>query len=87
MTPREIALWIDGAGQRLRREHNARAWAAHTTAALTRAKKMPKLDTLLAKEPKKAKRRQTWQEQAAIMERWFKAQNAQLERLGRGTSG
>lgn len=40
-------------------------------AALSRAKKMPKLKTMLAKKPSSA--RQTWQEQMAIMDMWVAA--------------
>lgn len=37
-------------------------------AALTRAKRMPKLKTLMAKAA--ARRTQTWQEQMAVMDAW-----------------
>lgn len=40
-------------------------------AALQRTKKLPKLQTLLAKKSAlKARRRQTWQEQLAVMDLW-----------------
>jgi hypothetical protein len=51
------------------REHNERAWLAWHVEALHRAKKLPKLDALLAKE-QRAPRRQTWEEQLAIMQDW-----------------
>jgi len=60
-----IRLVMEADVRRLEREHNARAWQAYATAALVRAKKMPRLQTLLI-EPPKERRRQTWQEQLAI---------------------
>jgi len=67
----------------LRREHNERVQLAWNTAALSRAKKLPKLKTLLAPEPARQKKpRQTWQQQAAIMEAWAKAHNARMKQNG-----
>lgn len=37
----------------LEREHNERAWLAYHTAAITRAKHMPRLERLLAKPSRK----------------------------------
>lgn len=51
--------------KRRRLENNDRMALAWHTAALFRAKKLPKLNALLAKEKKKAVR-QSWQEQLAI---------------------
>jgi hypothetical protein len=52
------------------REHNDRAWLAHTTAGLVRTSKWPKLERMQVKPDAKApKRRQSWQEQMAIMDR------------------
>ena len=68
----EIDLSIAGATERERREHNSRAWQAHTTARLTayapdRASKFPNLDKLLVSGTSRPKR-QTWQEQLAVVE-------------------
>jgi len=56
---------LDGATQRLKREHDERAWLAWHTAALYRMKKMPPLKDLLTGA--KPKRRKTWQEQLAAV--------------------
>lgn len=52
ITPREMAVDLEGARTRLQAEQDARAWLAWTTAALIRAQKMPALETLLS--PKQA---------------------------------
>lgn len=46
---REYVAHMDGAARRMEREHKARAWQAHTTAALSgvSGKKFPKLDELI----------------------------------------
>lgn len=74
-TPRQIVTHFTAAARRRQREHNDRAWHAWTVAALGRVKKMPKLDTLLAK-PQTPRRRQTWEEQLAIMQAWSARTNA-----------
>lgn len=43
---------LDGFSQRLKREQNERAWTAWHIAALTRCKTMPKLESLLIRDPK-----------------------------------
>lgn len=58
---------FDGAAARLRREQDGRAWLAWHVEALRRVKKLPRLESMLAKRPA---RRQTWQEQLAIMQAW-----------------
>lgn len=65
---------------RLRREHNDRAWLAWHIEALHRAKKLPKLDKLLAKKPT---RRQTWEEQLAIMQDWSARVNRDAAKKGK----
>lgn len=64
LTPRLVFLTIEAAARRLEREHNDRAWLAWHVAALTRVKKMPKLQSLTVK--RRRRRPQTWQEQLAI---------------------
>ena len=73
-TPKQLALHFESIGLKAQREHNARAWLAWHVAALTRAKKFPRLDTLLAKT-KTAPRRQTWEEQMVIMQAWSERVN------------
>lgn len=58
---------MKAAAARRRNEHNERAWAVWHVAALQRAKKLPPLEQLYAKEKP---RRQTWQEQLKIAEMW-----------------
>jgi hypothetical protein len=67
LTPREIKDEFDSAYRRHIQHHNEHAWLAYHTAALHRVKRMPKLQTLLAKQPR---RKQTWQEQLHIMRMW-----------------
>jgi hypothetical protein len=56
-------------GRRLERKHNERAWLAWHIAQLTRAKKIPRLDRLLAKQST-ARTPQSWQQQMAVMDMW-----------------
>lgn len=56
----------------MRREYNQQIGAAWTTAALSRAKRMPKLDDMLIKD-KAVKRRQTWRDHLAIAQAWHAA--------------
>lgn len=55
ITLREYAAHMEGATRRLDREHKARAWLAHTTAALSGVpgKKFPTLEELTAGHKKK----------------------------------
>lgn len=46
LTVREIAVILDGAASRLKREHNDRAWMVWHIEALSRQKKIPKLAEL-----------------------------------------
>lgn len=70
---------IGGAQDRLLREHNERAWLAWHVAALSRAKKMPKLKTMMSKAA--SRRTQTWQEQMAVMDAWVAHTERAEERL------
>lgn len=54
-----------GAGKRLEREQNDRITLAWMTAALSRAHRIPKLETLIAGNG--GRRKQTWQEQLATV--------------------
>lgn len=67
-TPKQIAVHFEAAGMRNRRDHDGRAWLAWHVAALSRARKLPRLDALLARTG--ARRRQTWEEQLAMMQAW-----------------
>ena len=49
------------------REYNARMSLAWHIAAFQRVKRLPKLDKLYLKEPK---RKQSWQEQYALAQKW-----------------
>lgn len=65
---------LDGATERLKREHDERAWLAWHTAALPRTKKFPPLkDLLIGAKPKRPK---TWQEQLAAVMAFDKRINA-----------
>lgn len=64
---------LAGAGDRLLREHNDRAWAAWHTAWLTayapqKPGKFPKLDKMLSRGPRK---RQTADQQMALVRAWL----------------
>jgi hypothetical protein len=71
----------------LKHEHNNRAWLAYHIAVLSRSKKIPNLQRLMAKE---SGRRQNWQEQMMIMEKFASDQRkaramlAALEGKGNG---
>lgn len=69
-TPLTFKAFLTGRGRALEEAQKARAWLAHTTAALTRAKRLPSLDKMLGKP--RPRRRQT---PAEIM-RIFKQHNA-----------
>jgi hypothetical protein len=67
-TPRQTAIIIKGKNAQLAREHNARAWHAHTVAALQRTKRMPSLRKLLVRD--KDQKPQHWQDMKAIAKQW-----------------
>lgn len=52
------------------REYNQQMTQAWITAALSRAKKMPKLDKLLVQEKKPKAARQPWEQQLSIARMW-----------------
>ena len=62
------------------RERNGWAWLAWHTANMVRAKKMPKLDAIIVKTSTPKARRQTWQQQMAIMDQWTAVMEALTER-------
>lgn len=70
LTLREIGVILDAESNRLKREHNERAWLAWHIEALARQKKLPKLDTLMLVD-KKPPRRQTPQELEAVTRSWL----------------
>jgi hypothetical protein len=57
----------DAANRRLENEHNGRVWHAWNSVALSRAKRLPRMQPLMIK--RKSNKRQTWQEQMAICRR------------------
>lgn len=70
LTLREISAILDGVSARLIREHNDRAWMVWHTEALSRQKKLPKLQTLLAGQKQ---RQQTVEDQIRIAMQWTAA--------------
>lgn len=66
-----VALVMDAKAAAFRNEHNGRAILAWNIAALSRAKKLPKVDSLFVRERGPP---QTWQEQFALMKQWHRAQ-------------
>jgi hypothetical protein len=59
-----------GVEMRLDREHNERAWIVWHVDALRRAKRLPRIERLLAKSKRRGRATQTWQEQHQIMAAW-----------------
>jgi hypothetical protein len=74
-TIRTLAIAMHGKLRAARRDHNQRAWLAWHIAALQRAKKLPRLKSMLAREKPRI---QSWQEQVNIMQKWAMAHNAKL---------
>lgn len=70
-TPRQITASISAANRRIVREMNQQLIAAWKNAYFSRVKKMPKLASVMMRAP--SRRRQTWQEQLAIMDMWMSA--------------
>jgi hypothetical protein len=62
---------MDAKEAALREEYNGRAILAWNIANLSRARRLPKVDSLFVRE---RKRPQTWQEQFALMKQWERAQ-------------
>ena len=71
LTYREIGVILGGVSLRLQREHNERAWAAWHIAAMSRAKKMPKLKELLQEDKKPTGRRMTPEQIEAVTRSWL----------------
>jgi len=74
LTFRETQAIIDGSANRLKREHDDRAWLVWHIEALHRMKRLPKLKTLLH-NAKPEKKRQTIEEQIAMARMWTAAVN------------
>ena len=70
---REIDTVIRACAERSRQDHNDRAWLAHTVAALSRVKRLPKLKTLMIAKRGARPRPQTADEQKAIARQWVAA--------------
>ncbi len=77
VSPRQINAIVSGANDRLLHQHNELVWLAWHTAALIRAKKMPKLEKLMAKNA--SHKRRSWQEDMAAMDQWV-AHTAKIAR-------
>lgn len=61
---------LDGNAERLKREHNQRAWTAWHTANMTGVKKMPRLQTLLIRDQPKP---QSIDQMRAVAQSWAAA--------------
>jgi hypothetical protein len=59
----------------LKRERRVAAWAAYSTAALSRAAKLPKFEDYMARALGEKKRKQSADEMIAIARRWHSALN------------
>ena len=70
LTLREIEARLEGAFERLKREHDERAWLAWHTAGLGRVRRMPRLAKLQSRRKIK---RQTPDEMVAIATAWTRA--------------
>lgn len=75
-TIRTVCAALHGKHRAAIRDQNARAWMVWHIAALQRAKKLPKLKTMMVKEKPRV---QSWQEQQMIMQSWATAHNARLK--------
>lgn len=76
-----VVLAMDAKAAAFRNEHNGRAILAWNIAALSRAKRLPKVDTLFARERGP---QQTWQEQFALMQQWHAAQERRKAATAKG---
>jgi hypothetical protein len=77
-----VALAEDAKAAAFRQEHNNRAILAWNIAALSRARRLPNVDTLFVREERQQPHRQTWQEQYALMQQWEAALNRRREMKG-----
>lgn len=80
MTPRETMMVIEAAGWRMDQEQRGRAWLAWHVAVLSRAKKIPSLNQLLAAPKGQAlkgkalmERRKEFAEMKERVNKWHKA--------------
>ena len=69
---REISVILKGAGARLSREHDAKAWLAWHIEALARVKKLPKLTDMQSGKPAK-RRKMTPEEMISMAHLWTAA--------------
>jgi hypothetical protein len=76
---RTIDIALKAKAAAFRAEHNGRAILAYNIAALSRAKRLPKIETLFARERKP---KQTWQESYALMQKWYRAQQIRKRLMG-----
>ena len=65
LTPKLYQIHMDGARKRLDREAKEMAWAVWHVAALTRTKKMPRLNQFIPAEKSQSAKPSTWQAQLA----------------------
>jgi len=79
LTYREINIILDGAALKLMREHNSRAWATWHIAALSRAKKMPKLRELLQEDKRPTGKRMTPEQIEAVTRSWLSRRKGRRE--------
>ncbi|MBP2465901.1 hypothetical protein CN204_17665 [Sinorhizobium meliloti] len=70
LTVREITVILEGCANRLKRQHNERAWLAWHIEALARQTRLPKLKTLLHGAPA-GKRRMSPEEIEAVARTWL----------------
>jgi hypothetical protein len=61
---------FDAVDERLRREHNERAWLVYHVEALRRSKRVPRLDRMLIKRKSRTRGQQSWQQQMHVMSTW-----------------
>lgn len=81
ITPREVDREMRGAARRREREHDGRMSLAWHVVALDRAKKLPKLETLLIGATRKPARRQTPDDHLIAMKTIFIAFGGDPEEL------
>lgn len=70
-------LHMKAKASQLAREHNERAWLAYTTAALTRAKRMPPLRDLLVRDGDRKPR--SWHDMKSVAMQWTVALGGQIK--------
>lgn len=78
MTYREVMAVMTGASRHLQFQMNMAMRAAWHSAAFERMKKMPRLESILQKDPHKKRLVQTPEQQAMVADQWLRAN----EKLG-----